>query len=93
VISSNAVEASNARRLGGLVDTPAFSLAGSHNEALTNAEFVDIAFPSLSVAGLRSGQFDQADFSLAGEGSIPLACQAIADPAFTMELTTHLETN
>jgi hypothetical protein len=41
VTSSNAVEASNARRLG----TPADALA------LTGAEFVDMAFPSLAAAG------------------------------------------
>jgi hypothetical protein len=42
VTSSNAVEASNARRLG----TPADDLA------LTGAEFVVMAFPSFSAAGL-----------------------------------------
>src|SRR5205823_6243329 len=47
VISSNAVEASNDRRLVRLVDGPAFRLTGPPNEALTGAELVDIAFPSL----------------------------------------------
>jgi hypothetical protein len=43
VINSNAVEASNTRRLGTLADGLALRLTG--------AEFVDMAFPSLSAAG------------------------------------------
>jgi hypothetical protein len=48
-ISSNAVEASNARQLG----TPADDLP------LTGAEFVVMAFPSFSAAGFRSSQLGQ----------------------------------
>jgi hypothetical protein len=51
VIRSNAVEASNARRLGGLGVGLAFRSTEPHNEALTGAEFVDMAFPSSSALG------------------------------------------
>jgi hypothetical protein len=51
VISSNAVEASNLRRLVRFDDGLAFRLAGPHEEALTGAEFADMAFPSSSAAG------------------------------------------
>jgi hypothetical protein len=70
VINSNAVEASSTRRLGTLADGLAFRLTGPHNEALTGAEFADMAFPSL-ICGV----------------------QAIADRAFAIELTTHLDPN
>jgi hypothetical protein len=45
VISSNALEASNARRLSTLAEGLAFALAGPRDRALTGAEFVIMAFP------------------------------------------------
>jgi hypothetical protein len=45
VISSNAVEASNPRRLSTLAEGLAFALAGQRDRALAGAEFVIIAFP------------------------------------------------
>src|SRR5580692_5615031 len=48
--SSNAVEASNVRRLVRGGDGLALRLTGPHNDAPTGAEFEDMAFPSLSAA-------------------------------------------
>jgi hypothetical protein len=45
VISSNAVEASNPRRLSTRVGGLAFALAGQRDRALAGAEFVIIAYP------------------------------------------------
>src|SRR5260370_37204278 len=45
VISSNALEASNARRLSTPAEGLAFALTGPHDRALTGADLVIMAFP------------------------------------------------